>query len=90
LSRFIVRQADGYLAQILPEIAYDRAAIGSREARIRLTQEILRAFEPVIRQHPRNGFTSSRSGRMKNRNENAPPTPFRARNLFRAAKRPRR
>jgi lauroyl/myristoyl acyltransferase len=35
----------------LPEIVYDRTAIGNRDARIQLTQEILRAFEPVIRQH---------------------------------------
>ena len=48
---YIVRQANGHLAQILPEIAYDRAMIGNREARIRLTHEILRAFEPAIRQH---------------------------------------
>jgi predicted exporter/lauroyl/myristoyl acyltransferase len=48
---YIVRQPDGHLAHILPEIAYDRAAIGNRDARIRLTQEILRAFEPAIRQH---------------------------------------
>jgi predicted exporter/lauroyl/myristoyl acyltransferase len=48
---YIVRQRDHYLANMLPEIAYDRAAIGNREARIRLTQEILRAFEPAIRQH---------------------------------------
>ena len=48
---FIVRQANGHLAQILPEIKYDRAMIGNREARIQLTQEILRAFEPAIRQH---------------------------------------
>ncbi len=48
---YIVRQPEGHLAQILPEITYDRAAIGNREARLRLTQEILRAFEPVIRQH---------------------------------------
>ena len=48
---YIVRQGDHYLAHMLPEIAYDRAAIGNREARIRLTQEILRAFEPAIRQH---------------------------------------
>jgi predicted exporter/lauroyl/myristoyl acyltransferase len=53
---FIVREADGYRAQILPEIAYDRAAISNREARIRLTQEIIRAFEPVIRQHPTQWF----------------------------------
>jgi uncharacterized protein len=48
---YIVRQADGHLAHILPEITYDRAAIGNRDARLQLTQEILRAFEPAIRQH---------------------------------------
>jgi uncharacterized protein len=48
---YIVRRPKGHLAHILPEITYDRAAIGSRDARLRLTQEILRAFEPVIRQH---------------------------------------
>ena len=48
---YIVRQPDGYLARILPEISYDRAAIGHRAARVKLTQEILRAFEPAIRQH---------------------------------------
>ncbi|HEY5232654.1 MAG TPA: MMPL family transporter [Verrucomicrobiae bacterium] len=48
---YIVRQRDSYLAHILPEITYDRAVIGSRAARIQLTQEILRAFEPAIRQH---------------------------------------
>ena len=48
---FIVRQDSGHLARILPEIPYDRATIGNRDARIRLTQEIMRAFEPAIRQH---------------------------------------
>ncbi|MDD5140142.1 MAG: MMPL family transporter [Verrucomicrobiales bacterium] len=48
---YIVRQGNGHLAHILPEISYDRAAIGNRAARIQLTQEILRAFEPAIRQH---------------------------------------
>ena len=48
---FIVRAMGGYRAQILPEVGYDRAAIGTRAARIGLTQEILRAFEPVIRHH---------------------------------------
>jgi uncharacterized protein len=48
---YIVRQPKGHLAHILPEITYDRAAIGNRAARIQLTQEILRAFEPAIRQH---------------------------------------
>jgi lauroyl/myristoyl acyltransferase len=48
---YIVREPGGYRAQILPEITYDRAAIGNRAARIRLTQEILSAFEPVMRQY---------------------------------------
>jgi predicted exporter/lauroyl/myristoyl acyltransferase len=48
---YIVRRGGDFFAQILPEINYDRAAIGNRGARIQLTQEILRAFEPVIRQH---------------------------------------
>jgi uncharacterized protein len=48
---YIVRQPKGHLAHILPEIPYDRAAIGNRAARIQVTQEILRAFEPAIRQH---------------------------------------
>lgn len=47
----IVRQAHSYAATILPEIVYDRAAIGDRAARSQLTQEILRAFEPAISQH---------------------------------------
>jgi KDO2-lipid IV(A) lauroyltransferase len=41
----------GYRADILPEIRYDRAALGKRETRITLTQEILRVFEPLIRQY---------------------------------------
>jgi lauroyl/myristoyl acyltransferase len=53
---YIVRGAGGYRAQILPEIVYDRAAIGNRAARIELTAEILRAFEPVIRQYPTQWF----------------------------------
>jgi lauroyl/myristoyl acyltransferase len=48
---FVVRKSGGYLGEVLPEIHYDRAAIGSRAQRVQLTQEILRAFEPAIRQH---------------------------------------
>ena len=51
-----MRETDGYRAQILPEVTYDRAAIGNRAARVRLTQEILRAFEPVIRQYATQWF----------------------------------
>lgn len=47
----VVRKAGGYAAQILPEFHYDRAALGSREARRELTGAILRAFEPAIRRH---------------------------------------
>jgi uncharacterized protein len=48
---YIVRQSNGQLAHILPEIIYDRAAIGNRAARVDLTRQIMRAFEPAIRQH---------------------------------------
>jgi lauroyl/myristoyl acyltransferase len=51
LPTYVVRNAGGYSASLLPEIAYDRAALGQRAARIKLTREILRAFEPAIRQH---------------------------------------
>ncbi len=53
---YIVRTPDGYRAQLLPEIPYDRAALGDRPARIELTQRILRAFEPAIRQYASQWF----------------------------------
>jgi len=56
LPTYVVRNDSGYRAQILPEIQYDRAAIGNRASRIQLTQEILRAFEPAIRQHAEQWF----------------------------------
>jgi len=46
----------GYEVVVLPEIVYDRGQLGDREARRALTQEILRAFAPVIRQHPDQWF----------------------------------
>jgi KDO2-lipid IV(A) lauroyltransferase len=51
IPAYIVRQERGHYARVLPEIPYDRAAIGDRAGRIRLTQEIMRALEPAIRQH---------------------------------------
>ena len=48
---YLPRTAQGYAAHVLPEIPYDRATLGNREARRELTQKILRAFEPAIRQH---------------------------------------
>jgi lauroyl/myristoyl acyltransferase len=47
----MVRRPDGYNAAISPEIKYDRAGIGDRAGRVRLTQEIVRAFEPAIKEN---------------------------------------
>ena len=52
----IVRRSGGYSARIYPEMEYDRAAIGNRASRIQLTQEIMRVFEPAIRQDPTQWF----------------------------------
>ena len=49
LPVYLPRTSQGYTGHILPEIAYDRAALGTREARIQLTQQIMSAFEPTIR-----------------------------------------
>ena len=56
LPVFMVLQRGTYYAQILPEISYDRASLGNRAARTQLTQEIMRALEPAIRQHPEQWF----------------------------------
>jgi predicted exporter/lauroyl/myristoyl acyltransferase len=47
----IVRTDEGYMGEIQPEIIYDRAMIGNRAARVQLTQEIMRVFEPAIEQY---------------------------------------
>lgn len=47
----IVRHSNGYTVKVLPEFVYDRQALGNREARRELTQQILRAFEPEIRKN---------------------------------------
>jgi len=47
----IVRRPAGYAVKVLPEFTYDRRALGRREARRELTQQILRAFEPEIREN---------------------------------------
>jgi KDO2-lipid IV(A) lauroyltransferase len=47
----IVRTKDGYEGEIKEEIHYDRAVIGNRAARIQLTGEIMRVFEPLIQQN---------------------------------------
>ena len=56
LPVYLPRVNGRYEAHLLPEITYDRAALGNRDARIRFTGEILRAFEPALRQHPDQWF----------------------------------
>jgi len=51
LPVYLPRTEKGYAAHILPEISYQRAALRSREARHKLTEEIMRAFEQPIRQY---------------------------------------
>lgn len=48
--------AGGYAVHLLPELNYDRRTLGSREARARFAGEILRAFEPAVREHPEQWF----------------------------------
>lgn len=52
----IVRMDDGYRAEALAPVPYDRAALGNREGRREFTGTILRAFEPLLRQHPDQWF----------------------------------
>jgi KDO2-lipid IV(A) lauroyltransferase len=49
LPVYLPRTSQGYIAHILPEVPYDRRALGDRAARLALTQQIMRAFEPAIR-----------------------------------------
>lgn len=49
LPVYLPRTDKGYVAHILPEIPYERRDLGNRAARIALTQEMMKAFEPPIR-----------------------------------------
>lgn len=51
LPVYITQGPQGYEAKGLPEIEYDRRALGNREARLEMTQKIVTALEPAIRQH---------------------------------------
>jgi lauroyl/myristoyl acyltransferase len=51
LPACIVRGEEGYEGEIHAEIQYDRGVIGNRAARIQLTGEIMRVFEPMIQQN---------------------------------------
>jgi lauroyl/myristoyl acyltransferase len=48
---FIPRGNKNHSAHVLPPITYDRAGLRDRAARTQLTQQIIRVFEPAIRQH---------------------------------------
>lgn len=52
----IVRVGSGYRAEVLPPVPHDRRALGSASARAQFAGEILRAFEPSVRQHPEQWF----------------------------------
>jgi predicted exporter/lauroyl/myristoyl acyltransferase len=49
---FLPRTKKGYRIELAPEIAYNRNELGDREARHRLTQQIMGVFETAIRQYP--------------------------------------
>ncbi len=51
LPSYIVRTDNGYRAEIFPAIKYDRATIGNREERIKLTRQIAGTLEPGIRKY---------------------------------------
>jgi lauroyl/myristoyl acyltransferase len=52
LPVYLPREGDAYAARVLPPVQYERAALRDAAARRQLTQQIMRAFEPIIRQHP--------------------------------------
>jgi uncharacterized protein len=51
LPVYVVHREHGYHACVMPEINYDRRALRQVDARHALAQEIMRAFEPIIRNH---------------------------------------
>lgn len=51
LPVYMPHSAGAYDAHILPPITYDRPALRDRANRQKLTQEVIRTFEPVIRKH---------------------------------------
>jgi KDO2-lipid IV(A) lauroyltransferase len=56
LPVYVVREEGRYQAHALPAVEYDRASLGSREARRGFAGRILRVFEPAIRQFPEQWF----------------------------------
>ncbi len=50
LPVYVLHRKQGYHACVLPEIPYDRRALRQMEVRQALTQQIMRVFEPIIRE----------------------------------------
>jgi lauroyl/myristoyl acyltransferase len=51
LPVYLPRVAEGYAGHILPPVRYDRSVLRDRAERRQLTQTILSALEPAIREH---------------------------------------
>jgi predicted RND superfamily exporter protein/lauroyl/myristoyl acyltransferase len=51
LPVYVLRNGDFYASNILPPIPYDRSTLRDRAARQQLTQDIVNAFAPVIREN---------------------------------------
>jgi lauroyl/myristoyl acyltransferase len=51
LPVLLPRAGPGYAAQIFPAIDYDRRSLGNSEERRQLTQRIMTAFQPAIREY---------------------------------------
>ena len=51
LPVYLPRTASGYVVHTLPEISYERSALRDPAARLDLTQRIMDAFAPAIREH---------------------------------------
>jgi lauroyl/myristoyl acyltransferase len=51
LPACLPRVESRYEVEILPRLPYDRALLGTREARVKFTQDLMSQFEPLIARH---------------------------------------
>lgn len=52
LPVYVVHGRTGYEAAILPEVKYDRAQLRNAEAKQQFSADLMRAFEPALKQYP--------------------------------------
>ena len=52
LPVYLVRDPQGYRAEILREVPYERAELRDAGVRLALTQRLMTTFEPAVRAHP--------------------------------------